>query len=195
MSRVIEVVDYDPAWITAFEKEAVILNRVFGQRVVELHHIGSTAVPGLDAKPIIDILIVLDLTNDINSFNRAMEDVGYRVRGECLDAPIPGTPGRFYFSKETNGVRTHHVHACAQGHHEIFDKLAFRDYLRAHSSDAAAYGDLKRRIAAEHRLDNIGYMRAKDAFLKSTLSKAGRWYAATKPNSTRDRKSTRLNSR
>ena len=57
-----------------------------------MHHIGSTAVPGLDAKPIIDILVVLDDTDDINSFDRAMEDIGYRVRGECLDAPIPGTP-------------------------------------------------------------------------------------------------------
>ena len=176
MSRVIEVVDYDPVWIVAFEKEAAILNAVFGQRVIEVHHIGSTAVPGLDAKPIIDILVVLDHTDDINSFDRAMEDIGYRVRGECLDAPIPGTPGRFYFTKETNGVRSHHVHVYAKDHWEIFDKLAFRDYLRAHSSKAAAYGELKRRIAAQYRFDNVGYMDAKDGFVKSTLLEAQRWY-------------------
>ena len=176
MSRIIEVVDYDPVWIAAFEEEAAILNAVFGQKVIEVHHIGSTAVPGLDAKPIIDILIVLDNTDDINSFDRAMEDVGYRVRGECLDAPIPGTPGRFYFSKETNGVHSHHVHVCAEGHWEIFDKLAFRDYLRAHGSTAAAYGELKRRIAAQYRFDNVGYMHAKDGFVKSTLLEARRWY-------------------
>ena len=105
MARIIEVVHYDSLWIAAFEKEAAVLNSVFGQRVVEMHHIGSTSVPGLDAKPIIDILVILDHTDDINSFDRAMEDVGYRVRGECLDATIPGTPGRFYFTKETNGVR------------------------------------------------------------------------------------------
>lgn len=75
MSRVIEVVGYDPAWIAAFEKEAAILNAVFGLRVIEVHHIGSTAVPGLDAKPIIDILVVLDHTDDIDSFNRAMQDL------------------------------------------------------------------------------------------------------------------------
>ena len=162
MARIIEVVDYDPAWVGAFKKEAAVLNAIFGQRIVEVHHIGSTAVPGLDAKPIIDILVILDTTDDINSFDRAMEDVGYRVRGECLDATIPGTPGRFYFTKETNGVRSHHVHVYARGHWEIADKLAFRDYLRAHLSKAAAYGELKRRIAAEYRFDNIGYMRAKD---------------------------------
>jgi len=176
MARIIEVVQYDPDWIAAFEKEAAILNAIFGQRVVELQHIGSTAVPGLDAKPIIDILVVLDHTDDINSFDRAMEEAGYRVRGECLDASVPGTPGRFYYSKETNGVRSHHVHVCAEGHREILDKLAFRDYLRAHSSEAAAYGELKRRIAAEYRFDNIGYMRAKDGFVKSTLVEARRWY-------------------
>jgi len=176
MARIIEVVDYDPAWVGAFKKEAAVLNAIFGQRIVEVHHIGSTAVPGLDAKPIIDILVILDTTDDINSFDRAMEDAGYRVRGECLDATIPGTPGRFYFTKETNGVRSHHVHVYAEGHWEIVDKLAFRDYLRAHPGKAAAYGELKRRIAAEHRFDNIGYMRAKDGFVKSTLAEARRWY-------------------
>jgi GrpB-like predicted nucleotidyltransferase (UPF0157 family) len=176
MSRVIEVVNYDPVWIAAFEKEAAILNTVFSQRVVAVHHIGSTAVPGLDAKPIIDILVVLDHTGDINSFDRAMEDAGYRVRGECLDAPIPGTPGRFYFTKETNGARSHHVHVCGKGHREIFDKLAFRDFLRAHSNKAAAYGELKRSIAAQYRFDNIGYMHAKDGFVKSTLVEARRWF-------------------
>ena len=176
MARIIEVVDYDPGWIAAFEKEAAILNSVFGRRVVEVHHFGSTSVPGLDAKPIIDILVILDHTDDINSFDRAMEEIGYRVRGECLDAPIRGTPGRFYFTKETNGLRSHHVHVYAKGHWEIVDKLAFRDYLRAHSSKAAAYGELKRRIAAQYRFDNLGYMHAKDSFVKSTLLEARRWY-------------------
>jgi GrpB-like predicted nucleotidyltransferase (UPF0157 family) len=176
MARKIEVVDYDPGWIVAFEKEAATLKAVLEERVVEMQHIGSTSVPGLAAKPVIDILIILDHTDDINSFDRAMEGVGYRVRGECLDATIPGTPGRFYFTKETNGVRSHHVHVYAKGHWEIVDKLAFRDYLRTHGREAAAYGELKRRIAAQYRFDNIGYMRAKDGFVKSTLLEAQRWY-------------------
>lgn len=175
MTRVMEVVDYDPNWISAFEKEAAMLRSVFGKRLVDVHHIGSTAVPGLQAKPIIDILVELDDTSNITSFNSAMEALGYRVRGECLDAPVPGTPGRFYFSKETNGVRSHHVHVCAKGHQEIFDKLAFRDYLRVHRDVAAAYADVKRRAAVDHRLDNIGYMRAKDGFVKTALADARRW--------------------
>jgi GrpB-like predicted nucleotidyltransferase (UPF0157 family)/catechol 2,3-dioxygenase-like lactoylglutathione lyase family enzyme len=171
-----EIVDLDPNWISAFEKEAAMLRSIFGERLIDVHHIGSTAVPRLPAKPIIDILVVLDDTSDINSFNSAMEALGYRVRGECLDAPVPGTPGRFYFSKETNGVRSHHVHVCAKGHQEIFDKLAFRDYLRMHEDVAAAYVGVKRRAAVEHRFDNIGYMHAKDGFVKAALADARRWY-------------------
>ena len=176
MSRIIEVVDYDPNWIAAFEEEATVLTQVFGQRLLEVHHVGSTAVPGLPAKAIIDILIVLDDTNDIDIFNPAMEALGYRVRGECLDAVVPGTPGRFYFSKETNGVRSHHVHVCAKGHQDIFDKLVFRDYLRANNGAAAAYGELKHRLAVNYRFDNVGYMRGKDDFVKSSLVEARRWY-------------------
>ena len=77
MGRIIEVVDYDPHWITVFEKEAVMLAQIFGPRLVDIHHIGSTSVPGLRAKPIIDILIVLENTDDIDSFNQSMEALGF----------------------------------------------------------------------------------------------------------------------
>ena len=176
MPRTIEVVDHDARWCVAFAEEATVLARVFRDRLIEIHHIGSTAVPGLQAKPTIDILIVLDATGSIASYDGAMEALGYRVRGECLDATIPGTPGRFYFSKDSGGIRTHQVHVCAQGHAEITDKLAFRDYLRAHKLTAVAYGDLKRRLALAHRDDIIGYMRGKDDFVKSVLTDARHWY-------------------
>jgi GrpB-like predicted nucleotidyltransferase (UPF0157 family) len=179
MRRVINVVDHDPTWSAAFEQEAVALAGVFGRRLLRIHHIGSTSISGLCAKPIIDILIVLDQTGTINSFNAAMEALGYRPRGECLDATVPGTPGRFYFSKDRDGTRTHQVHVCADGHPEIADKLAFRDYVRAHPVEAAAYGELKQRLALAHSDDNIGYMLGKDAFVKSLLAAARLWYASS----------------
>jgi GrpB-like predicted nucleotidyltransferase (UPF0157 family) len=108
-----------------------------------------------------------------------MEGLGYRVRGECLDAEIPGTPGRFYFSKDVDGTRTHQVHACALSHAEIDDKLAFRDYLRAHPNRAAEYGGLKQDLARRYRHDNIAYMRGKDAFIRGVLDDARRWYGRT----------------
>ena len=69
----------------------------------------------------------------------------------------------------------HHVHACATGHPEVVDKLAFRDYLRAHSQQAASYGQLKQRLALDHPHDNLGYMRGKDPFIKSLLEVARSW--------------------
>ena len=181
MVRTIEVTYYDVAWIGAFNQEAVALSRIFGDSLVAIHHIGSTSIPGLLAKPIIDILVVLNETQTIKRFSSAMEQLGYRVRGECLDAEVPGTPGRFYFSKDANGVRTHQVHVCAVGHPEVADKLAFRDYLRVHPHRAAAYGSLKQRLALDHRHDIVAYMRGKDEFIKSVLTDALRWSATLLP--------------
>ena len=178
MPRTIDVVEYDPEWEAAFADEAAQLAALFGDALAAIHHVGSTSVPGLPAKPTIDILVVLRETGTIDRFSASMERLGYRVRGECLDAEIPGTPGRFYFTKNRGDERTHHVHACAVGHSEIADKLAFRDYLRAHPQRAAEYAALKQRLAREHRHDNIGYMRGKDTYVKSLLDDARRWSAA-----------------
>ena len=177
MGRIIEVVPHDArAWRAAFAREARALEHVFGEALVAIHHIGSTSISGLPAKPIIDLLVVLRETATIGRFSNAMEDLGYRVRGECLDAEVPGTPGRFYFSKDQRGIRTHHTHACAIGHVEIADKLTFRDYLRAHPRRAAAYGALKQDLARRYRQNNIGYMRGKDAFIRTVLDDARQWW-------------------
>lgn len=175
MVRTIEVVEHAPAWAAAFEREAAALSRVFGDSLVAVHHIGSTSVSALAAKPIVDILVVLHDTGTITQFSSGMESLGYRVRGECLDAEFPGTPGRFYFSKDTAGVRSHQVHACAVGHFQVNDLLAFRDYLRSHPARAAEYGALKRDLARRHRHDIVGYMRGKDTFIKGLVVEAREW--------------------
>ena len=175
MGRTIEVVEHDSRWKAEFDRESAKLVDVLGDALVSIHHVGSTSIPGLVAKPIIDILVVLKETKTIDRFSAAMQELGYRVRGECLDAEVPGTPGRFYFSKDSFGKRTHHVHACADGHPEVRDKLAFRDYLRSHPQVAMQYGVIKQKLAIEHRHDNVGYMRGKDPFIQSTLRDAREW--------------------
>ena len=179
MARTIEVLPHDKGWDTAFVQESRALEQVFASTLVAIHHIGSTSVHDLAAKPTIDILVVLRETDTIARFSPAMEALGYRVRGECLDAEVPGTPGRFYFSKNRGETRTHQVHVCAVGHSEVADKLAFRDYLRAHPSRAAEYGALKERLALRHRQDSLGYMRGKDAFIRTVLQEAREWSGAT----------------
>src|SRR2546423_4459534 len=182
MGRIIEEVPHDAtAWRAAFESEARALEHVFAEALVAIHHVGSTSIPGLPAKPIIDLLVVLRETSVIGRFSSAMEALGYRDRGECLDAEIPGTPGRFYFSKDQGGKRTHHTHVCAVGHVEIADKLAFRDYLRTNPRRAAEYGALKHELARRYRLDNIGYMRGKDPLIRTILEEAQQWCRETQP--------------
>jgi GrpB-like predicted nucleotidyltransferase (UPF0157 family) len=175
MGRTIEVVDHEPGWASIFEREVEALARVFGDALLAIHHIGSTSVPMLAAKPVVDILVVLRETDTIDRFSAGMQRLGYRIRGECLDAEMPGTPGRFYYSKDTGGVRTHHVHVCAAGHRQVPDLLAFREFLRAHPARAAEYGALKRVLAQRHRADNVGYMRGKDDFIRALLEAAREW--------------------
>ena len=175
MPRTIEIVDPDPSWAAAFVTEAAALRLVFGDALVGMHHIGSTGVPGLAAKPIVDILVVLHETDSIARFSDAMEGLGYNVRGECLDAEVPGTPGRFYCSKDSAGVRTHHVHVCASSHPQVADLLVLRDYLRSAPARAAAYGSLKHELAQRHCTDNVAYMRGKASFVRTLLEEARAW--------------------
>ncbi len=174
-TRHIEVADYDPAWPALFEGEANDLAGVFEDVLVQLHHVGSTSVPGLAAKPTIDILIEVATGTDIPGFDHAMQALGYICRGECLDATVPGVPGRFYYVRKHNTVHLTHVHTCASGHADIGDQLSFRDYLRSHPDVACTYGNLKRDLAETFEYDNLGYMLGKDEFVKETIVRARQW--------------------
>ena len=173
MRRRIKVVPYNSRWPQMYEEEARKLRRVFGAEFVSIHHIGSTAVPGLQAKPVIDTLVVIKDILRIHDFDSRMIALGYRPRGECLDAF--GTPGRFYFSKDTDGIRTHQAHVMEEGHFDIEQKLNFRDYLRAHPDEAETYGTLKERLTAENTQGIAEYIEGKDGFVKAIIAKATAW--------------------
>jgi GrpB-like predicted nucleotidyltransferase (UPF0157 family) len=171
--RRIEIVAYDPDWPALYDAEAARLRDMFGPDLVATHHIGSTAVPNLPAKPIIDIMVVIRDIRGIGQFDAGMIGMGYRVRGECLEAF--GTPGRFYFSKDIGGVRTYQVHVMQVGHPDIEEKLAFRDYLRAHPHEAAAYANLKQGLAAMNTQGIAEYIKGKDASVKALIQRAMAW--------------------
>jgi GrpB-like predicted nucleotidyltransferase (UPF0157 family) len=171
LSMHIRVVSYNPRWVEEFALEAARIRDVFGGAVLAIHHIGSTSVPGLQAKPIIDMLpIVVDITR-VDRFNAAMQDLGYEGLGEF------GIPGRRYFRKGGDD-RTHQAHIFAHGDPGIERHLAFRDYLRAHPAVATAYGILKARLAQQFPEDIYGYMDGKDAFIKAHEQKALAWHRA-----------------
>ena len=175
MPRLIEVVEYCTDWPTLYAKEAERLRAAFGNSLAAMHHTGSTSVPGLAAKPVIDILVEVVPGTDIPEYYSQMAELGYDCRGECLDAEIPGTPGRYYFSLKRNGVHYLHMHVCEVGHQQIREFLVFRDYLREHSDEAKRYGELKKRLAAKFSYNNMEYMRGKDGFIKQLLGSAEKW--------------------
>ena len=166
----IVLAQHDPAWAGAFAREAERLTRACGDVLLELHHIGSTAVAGLVAKPVIDMLAVAPSVEALDGRHEAFEALGYQVMGEF------GIPGRRYFRKDDSvGRRTHQVHAFAEGSIEIRRHLDFRDYLRAHPAIADAYGTLKQRLARECLGDMRCYSDAKTPFIRDIEQRADIW--------------------
>ena len=162
------VVDYDPSWPDAYEAEIARIRAILGGEIVRAHHIGSTAVPGLAAKPVIDILLEVEDVADLDVRDEAMRSIGYEPRGEF------GIPGRRYYPKGGDG-RTHHVHAFAVNDPHVTEHLAFRDYLRAHPEAASDYARVKRSAAAEHRRNPDGYVAFKQETVSRILSDALAW--------------------
>lgn len=165
----IQVVDYDPRWPALYQVEATAIREVLGDVALAVHHVGSTAVPGLAAKPVIDLLVEASGLPQVDSCNQDLLSLGYRPLGEN------GIRGRRYFVKGGNSARTHNVHIFQQGHPEIEAMLAFRDYLRAHPRIASRYGHLKKALATEHPDDIRSYISGKDPFIKERLAHARSW--------------------
>jgi GrpB-like predicted nucleotidyltransferase (UPF0157 family) len=168
----VEIVDYDPRWPLLFNEEARRLRAVLDPSlIVGLEHFGSTAIPGLSAKPIIDILIaVRSLAAAQATFVEALRTLDYVY---WADNP---KKDRMFFVKGMppfGAKRSHHVH-ITEPDGEMWRRLAFRDYLRAHPEEAETYTQLKRRLAAEHRADREAYTNAKSAYVDSVMQKISR---------------------
>ena len=175
MKRVF-VVPYDPGWPAAYARAAGEVASAIGENLVEIHHIGSTAVPGLCAKPVIDMLPVVADLAALDARTDRLVALGYEALGEF------GIPGRRYFRRDdAAGDRTHQIHAFAAGSPHVERHLAFRDFMRTHAVHAREYGELKQRVAALNPTSIDGYMDGKDAFIKAVEVKALAWRRATPP--------------
>lgn len=172
MNRIIEVAPYDPGWIALFAGEAELLRSVFGEEVVAVHHIGSTSIPGMTAKPIIDMLLEVRDIDRVDAFNEAMRRLGYEARGEY------GLPRRRYFPKTVDGKRAVHVHTWQSGDFEIKRHLAFRDFMVAHPLKAEAYGHLKMELVNRYAGDNEAYISGKHNLCVEMESQAVQWQDA-----------------
>lgn len=174
MTREVKVVSYDGEWPKLYQIEVTRLQNVLGHEIVSAHHIGSTAIPGMSAKPIIDILLEVRGISKVDEYNDDMMKLGYRPRGEL------GIPGRRYFSRvEPVEVRTHHIHAYQSGNKSIERHLAFRDYMVVHPKDAREYAQLKMDLAKKFPLDIDGYIKGKESYVDDMEKRAIGWYRSS----------------
>ncbi|CAM2066330.1 GrpB family protein [Sulfidibacter corallicola] len=160
MPMEVRVVAYDPDWPQMFRNESRQIAAVLGPDLIEIHHIGSTAITGIYAKPIIDMLGEARHLAAVDRHAAEMTDLGYEALGEF------GIPGRRYFRKETpEGRRTHHLHVFSAGCDQVRRHLGFRDFMNRHPEWAQRYSALKRKLAAAHPDDIEAYMDGKDPFI------------------------------
>lgn len=170
MAQHIRVVQYCPKWNEDYRREAEHIIQILGQELVEIHHIGSTAVEGLSAKPIIDLMPIVRRIETIDAYNGEFEKLGYECMGEF------GIPGRRYFRKGGD-ERTHQIHIFEEGNQkDIMRHLAVRDYLRTHDEMRRQYGALKKELARLYPENIEAYCAGKDSFVKEMERRALAWY-------------------
>jgi GrpB-like predicted nucleotidyltransferase (UPF0157 family) len=162
----IVIEEYNPEWPLKYEREREAIVRAIEPYIAQIEHVGSTSMPGLAAKPIIDIGIDLNIYPLPAEAIAAMEALGYEHMGEL------GIPERHYFRK--GNPRSYHVHSYSPGNPEWEAHILFRDYLRAHPDAARRYEQLKRELAARHT-DVNAYAEDKSDFVRETLALAREW--------------------
>jgi GrpB-like predicted nucleotidyltransferase (UPF0157 family) len=166
-SRPVVLADYDPAWPRTFEVLRDEIAAACGDLIVRIEHIGSTSVPGLAAKPVIDVMPGLRRFEAGDRCAALLAPLNYRYKGDG------GIPGRHYFQKDwdsATGERIANVHMYEVGHDEWIAHLAFRDLLREHDEWRLRYEALKRELATRHPNDMEAYAEAKTAFVKEAVA-------------------------
>ena len=160
-----EVVDYDPNWASAFEGLRALIADTLGEIAISIEHVGSTSVPGLAAKPVIDVDVVVAV-GDLGRAIQRLVFLGYAHLGDL------GIPQREAFRPPKSSI-AHHLYVCPVQSPALANHVAVRDYLRANPAAARGYGELKKRLAREYAGDIGRYTEAKTPFLIAILRKVG----------------------
>ena len=173
-TQIVQVVEYDPNWPLIFEEIKQVIEIQLGVLAVTVEHVGSTAVPGLTAKPIVDLDIVIGSEVDLPSVILLLSELGYVHLGDL------GIDGREAFGRLTSEVPRlskprqwfpHNLYVCTKDSRELRRHIGFREYLRGNPSEASKYGDLKRQLALRYRYDIDGYVEGKSTFIEGALSR------------------------
>lgn len=170
----VEVVEHDPRWRTQFEAEAQHLLDALRPLDPTVEHIGSTSVPGLPAKPTIDVLVLVDDVQDILAYQDALAALGYEYR----PASLTSSDDQLFFRKVApSGKRTHHLHGVARRSQKGHEYVAFRDYLRTHESEARGYAELKLELAQRFASERMRYVDEKARHVDELMVRVREWSA------------------
>ena len=173
--RPIEVVNYDPQWPLTFASLRRVIRTALCDLVMSIEHVGSTAVPGLAAKPIIDLVVVIKSASLLSGVIQSLANLGYFHEG------VLGVPGREAFGREDHDVPRdgtcrhwthHHLYVCVQASDPLERNLAFRNYLRENPGEASTYATLKRQLAQQYPHNMDSYVHGKTAFVEEILQRA-----------------------
>jgi GrpB-like predicted nucleotidyltransferase (UPF0157 family) len=160
---IVRLVPYDPGWVLLFKEEKARLSRALGEWALDIQHVGSTAIPGGVAKPIIDISIAVESFEAAFACVKPMEDLGYVYAGEN------GIPRRHYFVKR-NPATTHHIHMFEITSDQWRDHILFRDYMRSHPEAVQAYTDLKLQLLEQFPMNREAYTEGKAEFIHYVIN-------------------------
>jgi GrpB-like predicted nucleotidyltransferase (UPF0157 family) len=168
MPEKVVIFPYDPQWQEEFSRLGAAFRVALGSTAIRIDHIGSTSVPDLDAKPIVDVQISVKSFTPENAYRIPLDTLGYFLREDNTDRT------ERYFREKPGGKRTH-IHITKVGSWSEQTILLFRDYLRTHPTDAKRYAKLKYKLAEKYRDDRLGYTNAKTSFVWNILKKVAQW--------------------
>ncbi len=163
----VKLENYNEKWKDIFEEESKLISSKINKFLIGIQHIGSTAIPGIAAKPIIDIAVAIDSLSNVEKIIKLLHELGFQYRGE------QGIPGRHLFVKGDEENRTHHLHVVENDHHEWKTHILFRDYLKSNSKVAKEYSNLKIELAKKYEFDREKYTEGKSEFIQKIIEKAG----------------------
>ena len=167
---IVELVDYDKNWKEEYKKEEKLLRNVLEDRIKEIYHIGSTSIKGLKAKPIIDILIVINSLKEIPEIEKLLKPYDYENRGQ------QGIEDRYFFAKGPDDAKSHYLHIVEPNSNTYYNQVYFKKYLLEHPEYIKAYCDLKQELANKYADEGPKYTKGKNDFITNVVKLAKEEY-------------------
>lgn len=173
-NRRYELIKYDPVWASRFDEIASNIKPIFGDNLVQIEHVGSTAVPGMTAKPIVDVSVAVKDLASVPAVYEAMKELGFQPLGDFIQRTEPEE--YFVQNGENSNDRLANIHVMQVGNPEINDMITLRDFLRSNASAADEYVKQKQLLMKQYGSDDYNaYSKNKRSFLERLKTDARRW--------------------